>query len=853
MSTDRGRPPSVRAPLPVDEALPRLEGALREHPNLVLVAPPGAGKTTRVPPLLLRLVGPGQRVLMLQPRRIAARASAARIAQERGTPLGQEVGYQVRFERRASAATRLLVVTEGILLRRLVDDPFLEDVGAVVLDELHERSLDLDLSLALTRRVQQEARPDLRVVAMSATLDPGPVATYLGGAPVVEVPGRAFPVEVRYRPLADRRDWEPGLVRAVLEALEAQAQGVLVFLPGWREIRRAEAALRGPVGGRAVLCPLHGDLPPEAQDAVLAPGGPRRVVLSTNVAETSLTIPGIGAVVDLGLARSPRYEPSSGLVRLATVRIARAAAEQRAGRAGRLGPGLALRLWSEGEQRALEPFEPPEVRRSDLAGAALSLLAFGERDLLAFPWFEAPPRATLESALDLLRRLGALDARGTLTPVGAALARLPLHPRLARVALEGERLGVPRRAALAAALLAERDPLRREAAGAFTQRGRESDVLLRVEALERLERGGGGEGLERGSAQAILRARDQVAALLGAGTRGGRDHTDGPAADEALLRALLAGFPDRVALRRRPRAPEAVMLGQRGVRLAAESSVREAEWFLVLDADAPPGRERAEALVTQASALDPAWLDPAEERTTDEARFDEAAGRVVARRVTRYGDLVVRSVETGDLDPEQAAVALAEAAGRDLAPSLGLPQNPEAEQWLARARCLAAWRPDLGLPAFDDDWVRGTLPLLCAGRRSLADLRRAPLVDLWTGLLPHAQASALARLAPERLEVPSGSRIALRYEPGRPPVLAARIQELFGLAETPRVAGGRVPVLLHLLAPNGRPQQVTDDLRSFWNVAYHEVRKELRARYPRHAWPEDPWTAPAERRPRRRP
>ncbi len=836
-------------PLPIEAALPEVRAALTAHRNLVLVAPPGAGKTTRVPPLLLDLPElRAQQVVLLQPRRIAARASAARIARERGVTLGEEVGYQVRFERRAGPRTRLLVVTEGILLRRLEHDPLLEGVGAVVLDEFHERSLDLDLSLALARRVQQEARPDLRLVVMSATLDPAPVARYLGGAPIVRSEGRTFPVELRYRPPADPRRWEGTLAPAVEEALAAQAGDVLVFLPGWGEIRRAAASLEGrrALEGVEVL-PLHGDLSPDEQDRALTPGPKRRVVLSTNVAETSLTIERAGAVVDLGLARAQHHDPASGLNRLELERISRASAEQRAGRAGRTGPGLAIRLWSEAEQRGLEPFAAPEIERLELSAAALSLLSFGETDLAAFPWFAPPPPATLATALQLLERLGATQ-EGRLTETGRALAALPLHPRLARLVVEGRRLGAGRRAALAAALLAERDPLRGEEGGAFSARGHESDVLVRVEALERLgarRTGAGAPGdLDRGAAFTILRARDQIAG-------GERDRLTGAAADEALLRALLAAYPDRLALRRRTGAPEAVMLGGRGVKLARESAVREADWFLVLDASGALGAERSQALVRSASAVDPAWLDPARMVTQVEAGFDETKERVVGRQVTRYDDLVVRDVETGQVEPGQAAEALAEAAQRDLARALDL-SRPDVGQFLARLACLAGWMPDLGLPRGDTAWVVSTLPILCAGKRSFEELRKAPLHEAWAGLLDHRQRQALERHAPERLPVPSGSAIRLFYEPGRPPILAARIQELFGLEASPRVAGGRVAVLLHLLAPNGRPQQVTDDLTSFWNVGYQQVRKELRIRYPRHAWPENPREAPAERRPRRK-
>ncbi len=825
-------------PLPIDAVLPQVAQALSSHPNLVLVAPPGAGKTTRVPPLLLRHAG-GLQVVMLQPRRVAARASAARIAREQGVRLGEEVGYQVRFERRAGPQTRLLVVTEGILLRRLEADPLLEGVAALVLDEFHERSLDLDLSLALARRVQQEARPDLRIVVMSATLDPGPVARFLGDAPVLEAPGRTHPVQVLHRPLAAARDWEAGLVHAVEEALGVQPAGVLCFLPGWGEIRRAAEALQGRASMAGVeVLPLHGDLAPEEQDRALAPARGRRVVLATNVAETSLTLPGIGAVVDLGLARVQRHDPSTGLNRLVLERISRASADQRAGRAGRTGPGLALRLWSEVEQRAMDAHAAPEVQRVELSSAATSLLSFGETDLAAFPWFEQPPAAPLATALALLERLGATEG-GRLTALGRQVAALPLHPRLARLAVEGRALGIPRRAALAAAVLSERDPLRAGAAGDLTRAGLESDLLLRVEAIEQ-----GHGSVDRAVAMRLQQVAGQVAGEA-------RDRVAGPARDQALLRAVLAAYPDRIALRRAAGSDEAVMVGGRGLRIARESAVRESAWLVALEAEAPRGSARPEALVRLASAVDEAWLDPARMRTQAEAGFDEARGRVVARQVTRYEDLVVRDVETGQLDPAQAGEALARAAARDLPHALDL-TRPEPAQLLARLAFLAQHMPELGLPPGDEAWVRSTLPLLCAGKRALEELRRAPLHETWLGLLDHRQRQALERHAPSSVQVPSGSLLRLAYDGAKAPVLAVRIQEVFGMAATPRVAGGRVAVLLHLLAPSQRPVQVTDDLASFWARGYPEVRKELRARYPRHAWPEDGRSAPAEKRPRRR-
>ncbi len=844
--------PRPLTPLPIDAELPRLIEALRAHPCAVLRAPTGAGKTTRVPPALLDagLAGSGQ-VLMLEPRRLAARAAARRIAQERGAELGGEVGYHVRMERRASRATRILVVTEGLLVRYLQDDPFLSDVGAVVFDEFHERSLNVDLALALARRVQQEARPDLRILVMSATLRTDRLAAWLGGAPVVESEGRLFPVDVGYLEREDDGFVDRVTAAGVERALARTDGDVLAFLPGVGEIRRTRTALESLAARRGVrIHELYGDLPAEEQDAVLRPGSGRRIVLATNVAETSVTVEGITAVVDSGLARRQRFDAAVGLDRLELVRISRSSADQRAGRAGRTRPGICLRLWTEAVQRSLQDEDDPEIRRVDLAGPVLQLLAFGERDPVRFAWFEAPPAAALEHACDLLERLGATDARG-LTSVGRALARFGAHPRLARLLVEAHRLGCAGDGALAAALLQERDPFLR-ARGPAGARRSDSDVCDRVHALRAFERGGTswrapGE-VNAGAARFVLRAaqelrRDAVRAL----GEPGRDGTD----EEALRRAVFAAWSDRLASRREAGSRRGVLAGGRGVRLADESGVVDHDLFVCVELDAGERGERAEALVRQASGVERAWLDPADLRTETDVRFDAASGRARALRRTTWKGLVLDEVETGQAPEEDVERALAEAASRDLPRFLPLAERDTSE-FLARVRCLRAWLPECGLPAFDDDQLRALLPELARGCRSLADLRRKDLLGFLRAQLPWEQQRALDEEAPERLPVPSGNRIRLQYEEGRPPVLAARIQELFGLAETPTVARGRVRVLVHLLAPNGRPQQVTDDLASFWSKAYFEVRKDLRTRYPRHAWPEDPRSAPAERRPRRR-
>ncbi len=831
---------------------------MRERSAAVLIAPTGAGKTTRVPPALLAAgIGGGKggskRIVMLEPRRIAARAAARRMAQEGGWKVGEEVGYQVRFERRAGASTRILVVTEGILVQMLQGDPFLEEFGAVVFDEIHERSLHTDLSLAMVRRVQREVRPDLALVAMSATVDPGPIAGFLGDCPVVESRGRLYPVETLYIKEGGRPEERPlpGLVASgVRQVLDASPGDVLVFLPGVGEIQRCAEAL-APLAaerGLAVL-PLYGDLPAERQDEVLRPLSRRKVVLATNVAETSITIDGVTAVVDSGWVRRLRFDPATGLDRLELGRVSRASADQRAGRAGRQAPGLCLRLWGAWEHPTLPERETPEVARVDLAAPALQLLAWGEPDLAAFDWFEPPDPAALAGALALLRQLGATDEHGV-TGLGRTLARLPVHPRLARLLVEGHRLGVPREAALAAAVLAERDPFLRSS----SVRPSRSDLLDRVDALEDFERRGRGDRLHEGAARFVLKARDQLVDILKRELGGTR--TAPPAErDDALLKALLAAYSDRLARRREPRSRRGVMVGGRGVRLAEESAVHEPELFLCVDVTDPSGRptSQSESLVRIASGVERAWLPAERLQISADVDFDDERERVIARRRTRFDDLVIAESEV-PAEGEAAERVLAEAAAARLDRALPpLPiDDPEVASFLTRVRCLREWMPELGLPAFDEESFRDLLPMLAAGRRSFAELRRAPLLDVLQGALSYEQLQTLQREAPERLEVPSGSLIKLIYEPGKPPVLAARIQELFGLAETPRVAAGRVPVLLHLLAPNHRPQQVTHDLRSFWENTYPQVRKELQGRYPKHAWPQDPWNARPERRPGRR-
>lgn len=831
-----------REPLPIDAALPELLAKLRDAGAVVLRAPTGAGKTTRVPPALVEagLAGDGK-VLLLEPRRVAARSAARRMAMEDGTALGDRFGYSVRFDHKAGPRTRVLAVTPGVLLRTLHGDPFLESAGAVVFDEFHERQLDGDLALGLVRLIRQTVRPELKVVVMSATIDAGPVSAYLGGCPAVTSEGRTFPVEITYRPRRPDIPWPGAVATAVREVLARTDGDVLAFLPGLREIRQSAEALADLSPDVAVL-PLHGDLPPEQQDRALQKLDRQKVVLATNVAETSVTVEGVTAVVDTGLARQLTFDASVGMDKLDLGPISKASADQRAGRAGRTRPGVCVRLWDEPSHRGRPDQTEPEIRRVDLAGAVLHLLTVGEADVERFPWLDPPRPETVTHALDLLRRLDLLDSAGRLTELGQTVGRLPVHPRVGRLLAEGQRLDVADRAALAAALLSDRDPFTREPS-APPPSPTTSDVLDRVEAIEGFERTGRLGRLHRGGAFQILQARDQLIRLLG--ERRGVARQSAP--DDALLQAILAAYPDRLARRRSPSDRRARMVGGRGVKLGPQSGVADAELFVCVDVDAGG----IESLVRQASAVRREWLLPDKLATEITVSFDAGAEKLVARKQTRFDDLVLDDTPAHVADEGDAARVLAAAAVERLDKVLP-PADSDAGRFRTRVRCLRAWLPDGGLPAFDDSDLAGLLESMCRGLRSLAQVRAGPWLDVLRGSLTYQQLQLVEREAPDRIEVPSGSRIQVQYEEGRPPVLAARVQELFGLAETPRVAGGRVKVLLHLLAPNYRPQQVTDDLASFWATGYPVVRKELRARYPKHAWPENPTAADAVRGPKRR-
>lgn len=863
---------TLMVPLPIDASIAEIISRVREARALVLVAPPGAGKTTRVPPALLRaalLDKDHPNLVMLQPRRVAARAAAQRIADENGWQLGREVGYHVRFDRKLGDATRLRVITEGILNRQLIDDPFLEGVGAVLLDEFHERSLHTDIAIALLKEVRQTVRPDLILVVMSATLEAEPVARFLGHCPIVRTEGRTFPIDIRYSPQpAGMQGRLPERTAEAVERIIGQTPGaahddVLVFLPGAEEIRRTAREL-APFAERhdLLVLPLHGSLPAEEQTLALRPSNRRKVILATNIAETSLTINGVTTVIDTGLARVPDYDPQRGLDRLELKRISKASATQRAGRAGRTAPGRCVRLWSEKEQHALDDFELPEVRRVDLAGTVLALHAWGKDDPRSFGWYEPPGEETLAAAERLLAMLGALSAEknGSITPLGRRLVAVPAHPRLARLLIAAVDEGIAEHGAALAALLSEKDivasapPQGREARHPKTQGP--SDLLTRMELLAEAERARFAPhlrdaGIDGIAARQVAKVRDDLLRIAGRiertmrgeARRGWHENDD---AEASLLKLALLAYPDRVCRRREKDRAAGIMVGGGGVRLAAESVVRQPEFFLALDARSDQRSFAREALVRIASGIEEEWLEelfPYAIRRERSVVFDEDRQRVVGRGTAWYRDLLLKEDRDAAVDTEQASAVLAEAL-RPRAAQL-FAANEESASLLARVSFLRKWVPEHPWPAFDDAQLTDLIAEAAHGQRSAEGVQRALAAALRNQLV-YPLSRLLDEHAPEAIEVPSGNRIHVTYGAGEKPVLMVRLQELFGWPDTPRLAGGRAPVLLHLLAPNFRPVQVTDDLKNFWATTYFQVRKDLRARYPKHSWPDDPLAAKAE-------
>ena len=825
---------------PITPLLPDIVSSLAERPRLVLEAPPGAGKTTQVPLALLGATWlEGGRIIVLEPRRIAARAAATFMASQLGEQVGETVGYRIRFESRVGPRTRIEVVTEGILGRMIQGDPTLDGVGAILFDEFHERHLAGDLGAALALDVQASLRPDLRLVVMSATLDGERIARWLD-APRLSSPGRSFPVSIVHSPARPQETTEQHLVRTVLQALRENPGDVLAFLPGRREIERARAMLEQR-GDDLEVVALHGELSLAEQQLALAPADPgaRRVVLATNVAESSVTLPGIRAVVDAGLAREPRFDPQSGFTRLETINISQASADQRAGRAGRVAEGTAYRLWPQ--SRRLEPSRTAEIEQAELSGLALELAGWGSDEL---PWLDAPPAGAMSQARDLLRRLGAIDDASAITTLGRNMLGLGATPRLAAAALRA----TPERRALVADLLAlteARSPLRGE-------QGRTDDFRHRVAALH-LWRDAGARGARAASADIGALAAIEKASSGWRRRLDVRSAASGVPDSHAVGDLLVHAFPDRVARRDDNQPMRYQLANGRGARLHEASALHGEPWLVILDLRL----DARDSLVFAAAPFDATVLErdhPDRFVTERVLRWDDERQIAEAFEERRFDALVMsrKAIPVNGDDALPALLAAIRARG-----IASLPWSDNARRLRARIGALQAWRPETNLPDVADATLLRSLeswlsPYL-SGKRRLEALQAAELSEALSAMLDHDQRRALDTHAPEELKVPSGMTRRLEYgtrddDPGAPPVLAVKLQELFGLADTPRVGDGRVPVMLHLLSPAGRPIQVTQDLAGFWNRTYPEVKKELKGRYPRHPWPDDPWTAAATHR-----
>ena len=801
-------------------SLSALRDALEAARGAVLTAPPGTGKTTALPPALLNEPWlAGQRMVMLEPRRLAARAAAARIASTLGEAVGETAGYRVRLDTKVGPRTRIEVVTEGLLTRRLQSDPGLEGVGLLIFDEFHERSLDADLALALALDIRAALRPDLRVLVMSATLDGAAVAKLLGGVPVIDVPGRLFPITTTHLPRKAQSCLEDDVAGGVRRALGETDGGVLAFLPGEAEIRRTVTEL-GNLGPDVDVLPLYGALGPADQDRALAPApaGRRKVVLATTIAETSLTIDGIAAVVDSGLKRAPRFDPRTGMTRLETVRVSLASADQRRGRAGRLGPGACYRLWAAAEERALAPFDTAEILQADLAPLVLELALWGVSDPGSLAWRDPPPKPAIAQARSLLTSLGALDPTEAITPTGKAMAALPLHPRLAHMVVAGAARGQGAAACDLAALMSERDLLGNT---------RDCDLAHRLSELR-----APGPNVRRGVRERVLAASQQLRRLAGIAASDRSDPETG---------ALVAlAYPDRVAQARGGRGRFRLSGG--GGAIVNEQDSLAAEPFLAI---AETDGNAAEARVFLAAPLARETLDDLfgdQMVTTETVTWDARSDTVLARRQRKLGALVLDDKPLTDADPALITEALV--AGLKEKGIAALPWTDGARHLQQRVAFLRATFPDEGWPDLGDGALEATLgawlgPWL-AGLTRLSALTAESVTAALDGQLVHEQRRTLDRRAPQRLTIPSGATAAIDYATAGGPTLRARLQEMFGLTETLKIADGRVALRLELLSPAQRPVAVTQDIARFWTVGYPDVRADLRGRYPKQAWPDDP-------------
>ncbi len=842
--------------LPIDPFLPEITGRLAEWPALVLTAPPGAGKTTRVPRALYNAgFAAGGEIIVLEPRRLAARLAAFRVAEELGERPGATVGYSIRYESVGGPGTRIRFLTEAILSRRIVRDPDLEGVSAVILDEFHERHLSTDLALAFLKRLRQR-RPELKIIVMSATLDAEPVVSFLPGAKALRIEGSTFHLDIEHEERPVNRPPHEKVVAAVSKLLRSGIQGdVLVFLPGSAEIRRSAEALASPAERHGFhLIPLHGDLPLSEQRKALEPSSRLKVILATNVAETSITIPGVAGVVDSGLARMAGHSAWTGFPTLSTVRISKSSAVQRAGRAGRTRDGRVLRLYTLADFESRPDHDVPEIRRADLSETILMLHGAGVRDIVSFPWFDPPAPEAVEAAETLLIQLGAVARDGRITDMGRRMLEFPVHPRLARLILEGETLGVGSQSVLLAALVSERD-IRLDTRARFNAAGAQkrqefsgtSDLLELLDRFREAEEAGshGGRleamGLEPNAVEAVRKSRRQLLKILssgrtdsfGAGTKEG---------EEALRTAILAAFPDRVAKRRKPRSRELLLAGGGSAVLSPSSVVRDAEFMVAVDAEERKesgGRKPAGLFVRLASSVEIEWLAalfPDAITETTALIWNEAAARVDESRRTSYLQIVIEETTRAASPSSKASEIL---AAQVLARGLDAFRDADSLASIrARLSLVAKHFPSETWPEITDDAVRRAVQRLCAGRCRLEELSHQSLIGALTDEWTARQREALQREAPERVMIGKGRLVRVHYEAGRPPWVASRLQDFFAQTSAPKICKGRVTLTVHLLAPNGRAVQVTQDLAGFWRKHYPAIRRELMRRYPKHDWPD---------------
>ncbi len=833
---------------PIDDILPELIAAIREHPAVVLQAPPGSGKTTRVPLALLDVIEPQQgRILMLEPRRIAAVSAARWMASTIGEEIGQTLGYSIRFDSRVSKQTRIEVMTEGILTRRILANPDLAGVAMVIFDEFHERSLQADLALALCLDIRRALREDLKILVMSATLDGGPVSALLDGAAVITSEGIAYPVEERYCRDNPDKYVTARMTDVVHRALRETSGDILAFLPGTGEIRTVRDALAETIKDNAMgnisLHPLYGDLPFEEQERAILPARERKIVLATNIAETSLTIEGVRVVIDGGLTRRLQYDPATGMNSLVTVTVSQAQAKQRQGRAGRLGPGTCYRLYSQHTFQSLIPFAPPEIAISDLSSLVLDLTAWGVQEPGSLSWMDPPPPAAWRAAQELLKGLGALDEAGSITTVGEAIARLPLHPRLGRLLLKAAELRCPSLGADLAAMLSERDIIRQQQSS-YTQPPVGVDLDERLGLLQQWRQK---KNIPGGADIFALRAVDRTAQQLRRLIGKTSEAFEG-ATDSMIPRLLLCAFPDRIAKRREDDRGRYVLRQGRGVRLSAKINQSGSSYIVAPVVDKG---KKAEGTAHMAEPLTEELIREVLGNQIETLRrvvWDKQEGRIISTLEERVGEITLSAKPGNPADEEVASVLCAAIRSK----AVNITFSREALQFQARVRLLRQTFPEENWPDLSDetllaapeDWL---LPWL-KGIRSAQQLAALNIGPALTERLTWNQRRLLADRAPVTITVPSGSNIPIDYISGDIPVLAVKLQEMFGLADTPAIAGGRIKLLLHLLSPARRPVAITRDLSQFWNTGYTHVKKELKGRYPKHPWPEDPWIAPPTRK-----